>query len=93
MALSITEKCVNCWACETVCPSDAIVAASPHFLIKADACSECDGHYADYQCAAICPVEEAILNSFGAPINPVGSLTGVPAEVRLAFEQGAGLHL
>ena len=35
MALSITEACVNCWACEPVCPNAAVIAATPHFLINA----------------------------------------------------------
>ncbi|WP_431520748.1 hypothetical protein [Chromatium okenii] len=35
MALQIIESCVNCCACEPLCPSQAIVAAKPHFLINA----------------------------------------------------------
>ncbi|OSM02221.1 4Fe-4S binding protein [Magnetofaba australis] len=87
MSLSITEKCVNCWACELVCPSEAIIAAEPYFRIEPNLCTECEGDFADPQCASICPVEEAILSAEGEPINPVGSLTGVPPEVRLAYEQ------
>nr|CRH04606.1 putative Ferredoxin-like protein in nif region [Candidatus Magnetococcus massalia] len=89
MALTITDKCVNCWACDLVCPSDAISAGAEIFVIDSIACTECEGEHADPQCAAICPIEEAILDSDGTPINPVGSLTGVPPEVRLAYEQGA----
>ncbi len=79
MAFKIVESCVNCWACEPLCPSDAIVAASPHFVIEAKKCTECDGDYAEPQCASICPIEGAILNSLGEAINPPGSLTGIPA--------------
>jgi ferredoxin len=78
MALSIIESCVNCWACEPLCPSKAIFAAKPHFIIDANKCTECDGDYADMQCASICPIEGAILDAFGAAINPPGSLTGIP---------------
>jgi ferredoxin len=78
MALSIIESCVNCWACEPLCPSKAIFAAKPHFVIDASKCTECDGDYADMQCASICPIEGAILDAFGAAINPPGSLTGIP---------------
>ena len=80
MAFKIIESCVNCWACEPLCPSDAIVAANPHFLIEAKKCTECDGDYADPQCASICPIEGAILNSQGEAINPPGSLTGIPTK-------------
>lgn len=83
MALRIIESCVNCYACEPLCPEQAIVEAKPHFLIEAGKCSECDGHFSDPQCAAICPIEGAILDPFGEPLNPPGSLTGIPPE-RLA---------
>ena len=78
MALEIIELCTNCWACEPLCPSKAIFAAKPHFIIDANKCTECDGDYADMQCASICPIEGAILNAFGDAVNPPGSLTGIP---------------
>ncbi|WP_061290114.1 4Fe-4S binding protein [Azotobacter vinelandii] len=83
MALKIEESCVNCWACVDVCPSEAISLAGPHFEISASKCTECDGDYAEKQCASICPVEGAILLADGTPANPPGSLTGIPPE-RLA---------
>lgn len=80
MALQIVEGCVNCWACEPLCPSQAIYAALPHFLIDAKKCTECDGDYADPQCASICPIEAVIVDSAGEALNPPGSLTGIPPE-------------
>ena len=80
MAVQIIESCVNCWACEPVCPSDAIYEAKPHFLVNAGACTECDGDFAEKQCASICPIEGAIVDGFGIAINPPGSLTGIPPE-------------
>ena len=80
MALEIVESCVNCWACEPLCPSQAIYEAAPHFLIDAKKCTECEGDYADPQCASICPIEGAILDSFQVAMNPPGSLTGIPPE-------------
>lgn len=80
MALKIIETCVNCWACEPLCPSNAIYESKPHFLIDAKKCTECEGDYADTQCASICPIEGAILNSFGEAMNMPGSLTGIPPE-------------
>lgn len=82
MALEIVESCVNCWACEPLCPSKAIVEAKPphfpHFLIDAEKCTECLGDFADPQCATICPIEGAIVNELNEPLNPAGSLTGIP---------------
>jgi ferredoxin len=83
MAFQIIEGCVNCWACEPLCPSQAIFEAKPHFLIDAKKCSECEGAYADAQCASICPIEGVILNGDGVAVNPPGALTGIPPE-RLA---------
>jgi len=80
MSLSIIESCVNCWACEPVCPSDAIYEAAPHFMIDAKKCTECEGDHADPQCVSICPIEGAILDHLGAALNPPGSLTGIPPE-------------
>lgn len=34
MAVKIIESCVNCFACEPVCPSNAIYEAKPHFLVN-----------------------------------------------------------
>lgn len=84
MALQIVASCVNCWACEPLCPSKAIYEAKPHFLIDANKCTECEGDFADTQCSTICPIEGAIVNSFGEAMNPPGSLTGIPPERMVA---------
>mgnify|MGYP000176654652 CR=1 FL=1 len=78
MSLSIIESCVNCYACEPLCPSDAIFMGDAFFLIDDKKCTECDGDFADPQCASICPIEGAILDAAGEAINPPGSLTGIP---------------
>jgi ferredoxin len=80
MTLKIVDSCVNCWACVDVCPSDAIYLSDQHFVIDAKKCTECEGDFADPQCASICPIEETILDAYGAAINPPGSLTGIPPE-------------
>lgn len=83
MALSINEHCVNCWACLPLCPSNAITANEDGraiFAINAKTCTECDGDFADPQCASICPIEGAILDAAGEAMNPAGSLTGIPPE-------------
>jgi ferredoxin len=80
VALQITDACVNCWACVEVCPNNAIYEDKPHFLIHEDKCTECLGDHAEAQCAAICPIEMAIINELGEALNPAGSLTGIPIE-------------
>jgi ferredoxin len=91
MALKITAACVNCSACETLCPNQAISEAKPHFEIDTLKCSECLGYYDAPQCAEICPIECAIVDDAGKPLNPPGSLTGIPW-TRLADKgQKAGL--
>ncbi len=80
MALKIIAGCVNCWACEPLCPSKAIYETDPHFLIDPTKCTECDGDYADPQCASICPIEGVILDAQDNPLNPPGSLTGIPPQ-------------
>lgn len=78
MTYRIIESCVNCWACESLCPSRAIYEASPHFMVDARKCTECEGDFAEPLCASICPVEGAILNGLGESVNLPGSLTGIP---------------
>ena len=86
MAFEIIESCVNCYACEPLCPNDAIYQASPHFLINPDKCTECIGDYMDAQCASICPIEGAILDDLGNEVNPIGSLTGIPPELLARYQ-------
>ena len=79
MAYSITDKCIGCHACAIVCPQQAIIKPSDgghQFAIHAKRCNECDGIYDHPQCASICPVEEAILDSQHNAVNPCGSLAG-----------------
>jgi len=93
MAFTITSACVNCWACADVCPNQAIAAARPHFCIDSGKCSECLGEFDDPQCASICPVECAIVDALGKPLNPPGSLTGIPVArlVELGLVRGAAM--
>ena len=81
MSYAIVESCVSCHACSMVCPSNAIYQAEAHFMVDPKKCTECEGDYADSQCASICPIEGAILNGFGDIANPPGSLTGIPPEM------------
>jgi ferredoxin len=57
MALMITEDCINCDVCEPECPNDAISAGDETYVIDADKCTECVGHYDESQCIDVCPVD------------------------------------
>ena len=86
MAYEIIESCVNCYACEPLCPNQAIYQANPHFLINQDKCTECIGDYMDAQCSSICPIEGAIVDELGREMNPIGSLTGIPLELMAQYQ-------
>ncbi len=57
MALKITEECINCAACEPECPTNSISEGSEIFVIDANTCVECVGHFDEPQCKVVCPVD------------------------------------
>jgi ferredoxin len=57
MALFITADCINCAACEPDCPNGAIASGDDIFIVSADKCTECVGHFEESQCIAVCPVD------------------------------------
>jgi len=57
MALKINDTCINCDACIAECPNDAISEGSSIYVINADRCTECVGHFDEPQCMNVCPVE------------------------------------
>ena len=57
MALKITEECINCDVCEPVCPNLAIYMGELIYEIHPDKCTECEGHFDEPQCVAVCPVD------------------------------------
>lgn len=60
MAFKITDDCINCGACEPVCPNEAISEGETTFVIDPDKCTECKGYYDTQQCAEVCPVEACV---------------------------------
>lgn len=56
MALTITEECTYCGACESECPVQAISAGSETYVIDAVTCTECEGYDAPL-CVGVCPAE------------------------------------
>ncbi len=66
MSTVITEDCINCAACETECPNDAITQGDSIFVIDASLCTECVGFHEKEACQAVCPVECCVTD----PANP-----------------------
>ncbi|HJP39470.1 MAG TPA: YfhL family 4Fe-4S dicluster ferredoxin [Gammaproteobacteria bacterium] len=60
MALRITDDCLNCFACISDCPSEAISEGDVIHVIDPDRCTECVGSHDKPSCIEVCPVEEAI---------------------------------
>jgi ferredoxin len=54
----ITERCVNCGACEPMCPGEGISKGEETFVIDRTRCTECVGFYHTQQCARVCPVDD-----------------------------------
>ena len=62
MALKITTStCSACGACEFECPNAAIAMKGETYVIKASACTECDGDTP--KCTSVCPVENCIVKA------------------------------
>ena len=57
MAMTITEECILCAACEPECPSESISEGDTVYVIDAETCVECEGHYDTPQCVSVCPVD------------------------------------
>ncbi len=51
MAHKISDECINCGACVSECPVEAISAGNDQHVIDADACTDCGA------CVDVCPVE------------------------------------
>jgi ferredoxin len=60
MATLIVDDCINCGACEPVCPNKAISAGEALYVIDPERCTECVGFHDAEQCAAVCPVDACL---------------------------------
>ena len=47
----ISDSCISCGTCASVCPCDAISEGASHYEINQDACAQCG------TCAGSCPCE------------------------------------
>jgi ferredoxin len=57
MALTITDRCINCDLCEPECPNEAITLGAEIYEIDPARCTECVGHHETAQCREVCPVD------------------------------------
>ncbi|TFG85644.1 MAG: YfhL family 4Fe-4S dicluster ferredoxin [Chromatiales bacterium] len=60
MALRITADCLNCYACVSDCPNEAISGGKSIHVIDPSHCTECVGAHESPRCITVCPVETAI---------------------------------
>jgi ferredoxin len=51
MAHKISDECINCGACDSSCPVEAISEQDSKRVIDADKCIDCGA------CVSVCPVE------------------------------------
>jgi ferredoxin len=56
MSLKISDECINCDVCVSVCPNTAIYQGESIYEIDPDKCTECVGHFDEPQCVVVCPV-------------------------------------
>ena len=57
MSMKITDECIACGACTPECPTESISEGDTIYVINADTCVECVGHYDSPQCVSVCPVD------------------------------------
>jgi ferredoxin len=57
MSTHITEDCINCGACVSECPNDAISEGDGVYVIDSNLCTECVGFNKSEACQAVCPTE------------------------------------
>jgi ferredoxin len=60
MATLIVDDCINCGACEPVCPNRAISPGEQMHVIDPERCTECVGFHGEEQCARACPVDSCL---------------------------------
>jgi ferredoxin len=60
MAMKITEDCINCAACESECPVEAISEGDEIYVIDPDKCVECEGYFDSPQCVEVCPTDAVV---------------------------------
>ncbi|MCH9814335.1 MAG: YfhL family 4Fe-4S dicluster ferredoxin [Epsilonproteobacteria bacterium] len=62
MSLKIIDECIACDACVEACPTYAIEAADPIYIIDPQVCCECVGYHEAPSCVPVCPVDAIFLD-------------------------------
>lgn len=62
MPMKVLEECINCGACEPVCPNSAVAAGEPIYVVDPERCTECVGFFDSAQCVKVCPVDCIIVD-------------------------------
>ena len=57
----IIEECIMCGACEPECPTESISEGDTIYVIDANTCIECEGHFDSPQCVEVCPIDDCIV--------------------------------
>lgn len=62
MSLKIIDECIACDGCVEVCPTIAIEASDPVYIISSVICCECVGYHKEPSCVKVCPVDAIIID-------------------------------
>ncbi|MEL6221532.1 MAG: 4Fe-4S binding protein [Cyanobacteria bacterium J06626_14] len=65
MPYTITNHCIGCDRCLSVCPTQAIQHDEQHYWIDVNQCNGCEGVYGIAQCWAGCPTNDACISLDG----------------------------
>jgi formate hydrogenlyase subunit 6/NADH:ubiquinone oxidoreductase subunit I len=64
MPYTITNKCIDCHRCESICPTGAIAQnEQQQYQIDSGRCNDCVGYYSVPQCWAACPTGGGCISS------------------------------
>jgi ferredoxin len=58
MSYVITNQCIGCHRCVSICPTGAITQNEQRYQIDIERCNDCIGNYAVPQCWAGCPTND-----------------------------------
>ncbi|UIE38040.1 4Fe-4S binding protein [Leptodesmis sichuanensis] len=63
MTYAITEQCIGCSRCKSVCPTGAITRTGDQYQINSELCNNCVGYYSVPQCWSICPTNAGCIDT------------------------------
>jgi Fe-S-cluster-containing dehydrogenase component len=67
MTYIITNQCIACHRCESICPTGAITQNEQQYQINSERCNDCVGYYAVPQCWASCPTSGGCVSNLAIP--------------------------